>query len=112
MKEQGILPTLGSKKGVGISKETVEKVKQFFESDENSRMCAGKKQCTRVFIDGNKIVKQKRLVLCNLNELYAFKTSHPECKIGRSKFCELCPKWCILAGSSGTSSVCITRMSN
>lgn len=108
MKEQGILPSLRKKKGVSISEETVQKVKMFFENDENSRMCSGKKECTKVIINGKKIVKQKRLVLCNLNELYvAFKKSHPECEIGRSKFCELRPKWCILAGASGTHSVCV-----
>ena len=28
-------------------------------------------------------------------------------KIGFSKFCTLCPKWCVIAGSSGTHSVCV-----
>lgn len=108
VKEQGILPSLRKKKGISVSEETVEKVKMFYENDENSRMCSGKKECTKVIVNGEKIVKQKRLVLCNLNELYvAFKKAHPECQIGRSKFCELRPKWCILAGASGTHSVCV-----
>jgi hypothetical protein len=108
VREQGILPVLGKKKGVGVSEETIQKVQQFFENDANSRMCPGKKDCTKVIVNGNKIVKQKCLVLSNLNELYvAFKNAHPECKVGRSKFCELRPKWCVLAGSSGTHSVCV-----
>lgn len=46
------------------------------------------------------------LTLCNLNELFeTFK--HPEVKIGRLKFCELLPQWCILAGGAGTHTVCI-----
>lgn len=72
-------------------------------------MSSGKKDCTKVIINGNKSNKTETFsVLSNLNELYvAFKISHPEYKIGRSKFCELRPKWRILAGSSGTHSVCV-----
>ena len=52
--------------------------------------------------------KQKRLILSNLNELYAnFKSKYVSTSIGFSKFCELQPKWCVLAGSSGTHSVCV-----
>ena len=36
-----------------------------------------------------------------------FKSEYPEEKIGRSKFCEIRPKWCILAGASGTHTVCV-----
>ena len=50
--------------------------------------------------------KQKRLILSNLNELYAnFKPKYVSTSIGFSKFCELQPKWCVLAGSSGTQCV-------
>ena len=60
-----------------------------------------------VRIDGEKVHKQKRLILCNLDEVYqAFKAKHP-CKIGFSKFCELRPKWCIMVGARGTHSVCV-----
>lgn len=37
----------------------------------------------------------------------SFKWQHPDIKIGFSKFCTLRPKWCVLAGSSGTHSVCV-----
>ena len=51
---------------------------------------------------------QKRLLLCDLKELYsAFKLQHPNIKIGFSKFCSLRSKWCILEGYSGTHSVCV-----
>ena len=50
---------------------------------------------------------QKRLVLCNIRKHFnAFKVRYPEVKIGFSKFCSLKPKWCILAGASGTHTVC------
>ena len=43
---------------------------------------------------GNKQYKQKRLVLCNLNEIYAdFKEKNPTIELKFSKFCSLCPKW-------------------
>ena len=58
--------------------------------------------------DGIKVHQQKRLVLCNLREAYyRFKILHPDVKIGFSKFAQLRPKECVLAGSSGTHSVCV-----
>ena len=45
--------------------------------------------------------------LCNLQELYsAFKEQHPNVNIRLSKFYALRPKWCALAGSQMTHSVC------
>ena len=45
---------------------------------------------------------------CNLQELYtAFKEKHPNVNIGFSKFCAMRPKWCVLAGSKMTQSVCL-----
>ena len=47
------------------------------------------------------------MVLCNLQEVYIeFKDEFPDQKVGFSKFVELWPKHCILAGASGTHSVC------
>ena len=46
--------------------------------------------------------------LCNLQKWYtAFKEKHPNINIGFSKFCALRPKWCVLAGSKMTHSVCL-----
>jgi len=36
-----------------------------------------------------------------------FKEKYPQYPIGSSKFAELRPKWCVLAGASGTHSVCV-----
>ena len=47
-------------------------------------------------------------MFCNLQELYtAFKEKHPNVNIGFSKFCAMRPKWCVLAGSKMTQSVCL-----
>ncbi|GBM26788.1 hypothetical protein AVEN_34768-1, partial [Araneus ventricosus] len=57
---------------------------------------------------GKKVYERKRLILCNLSELYSsFKLEYPNLKIGLSKFCSLRPKWCVLAGASGTHLVCV-----
>ena len=46
--------------------------------------------------------------LCNLQELYtAFKEKHANVNIGFSKPCALRPRWCALAGSKMTHSVCV-----
>ena len=46
--------------------------------------------------------------LCNLQELYiAFKEKHANVNTGLSKFCALRPKWCALADSKMTHSVCV-----
>ena len=53
---------------------------------------------------------QKKLLLCSLDELYAiFKEKYPEAKVGRSKFFQLRPKWCVFAGTSGTHVVCVCK---
>ena len=46
--------------------------------------------------------------LCNLQELYTvFKEKHPNVNIEFSKFCALRPKWCVLAGSKMTHTICL-----
>ena len=51
---------------------------------------------------------RKRLVLSNLRGVYRdFKERFPDRKIGFSKFAELRPKHCVLAGARGTHSVCV-----
>ena len=58
--------------------------------------------------DGVRQQQQKRLVLANLKEIYeTFKEEEGNPKIGFSSFCSLRPKHCVLAGSSGTHSVCV-----
>ena len=54
------------------------------------------------------IGKKKRLVLWNLQEAYReFKSCHPDMKIGFTEFSLLRRKQCIMAGASGTHSVCV-----
>ena len=59
-------------------------------------------------IDGTKVHVQKRLLLRNLKEAYQlFIESHPDKKIGCSTFANMRPRECIIAGASGTHSVCV-----
>lgn len=84
--------------------DTIKIVKDFYLSSEYSRILPGKND----FVSINKEHVQKQLLLCTLRELYAlFKQENPYLKIGFSNFCSLRPKQCVLAGSSGTHSVCV-----
>ena len=108
VKAKGILSSPNPKPGKTLNQTTADFVKNFYCSDEISRPMPGKKDFVLIRVDGDKIQVQKRLVLSNLKEIYAhFKDNYPGLRIGFSKFAELRPKNCILAGSSGTHSVCV-----
>ena len=103
--EFGVLakPSRVSKKG--FSEDVVSLVHSFYQDDEFSRLMPGAKDFVSV---GYKVHEQKRLLLCNLRELYVeFKNLHSNIKISFSKFCSLQPKWCVLMGSSGSHAVCV-----
>ena len=105
LESKGILAIPDKKKGCGLADEILKDVLLFYEDYEYSRQMPGKKDCVSI---GKKTYRQKRLLLCNLNELYsAFKEKYPHHKIGISKFCELRPKWCVTVSSSGAHSVCM-----
>lgn len=111
VKENGILSTPNPKPGKNLSQDTVNSVKDFYNSDQISRNMPGKKDFVSMASQGEKIPVQKRLVLCNLNEAFKeFKDEYPHLKIGFSKFAELRPKNCILAGASGTHTVCVCHI--
>jgi len=108
-KELGILGECAKNKCKAISHILQNMIVDYYERDENSRMCPGKKEKVGVQnLDGEKEYHQKRLVLCNLKEPFSnFKKENPGIKIGFSSFAALRPKWYVLAGSSGTHSVCV-----
>lgn len=89
--------------------ETVDKVKQFFEDDDISRPCAGKREYKSYKENNEKVQKQRRLVLMNLREAYElFCKEHTNVKIGFTKFTMCRPPHCILALESyGTHSTCV-----
>ncbi|XP_063604197.1 LOW QUALITY PROTEIN: uncharacterized protein LOC134779822 [Penaeus indicus] len=101
--EKGILSLPDPKMGRGLSQVTRDLVLQFYHDEEHTR------EMSKDFVSiGRNIHKQKRLILCNLKELFSsLREKFPEVKIGFSKFCSLRPKWCILPGAAGTHSVCV-----
>lgn len=107
----GVLSAKDPRPGKKLPHAIEELVRGFYESDDNSssRLLPGKKDFVSVKQhDGTRKHIQKRLMLCNLQELYAeFKRLHPGKKVGFSKFCQLRPKQCVLAGDSGTHTVCV-----
>lgn len=92
-----------------LNLDVTKLVIDFYESEENSKQLAGMKDFKSVKdCDGNRIRVQKKLVLCNLKELYQnFKAKYDKVPIGFSKFAALRHAHCILAGSSGTHVVCV-----
>ena len=105
VEEQGVLSLPSPKAGHSLVVETVDVVHSFYQSDDISRVMPGMKDFVSVRKDCK---RQKRLVLSNLKEAYSeFKQKFPDQKVGFSKFAELRPKHCILAGASGTHSVCV-----
>lgn len=61
--------------------------------------------------DKQRIHIQKRLILSNLKELYEmFRLEYSDKTIGFSTFASMRPKHCVLAGASGTHTVCVCSM--
>jgi len=109
-RSDGVLGISDKKQGHCLPKDTEAAVKAFYEDDDVSRICPGKKDYVSVKVNGKKEHIQKRLILCNLNELYASFKEKTSLKIGFSKFCSLRPKWCVTVGASGSHTVCVCTL--
>ncbi len=107
-KTKGIMSAPAPRTGRKCADDVIQNVLSFYRSDEISRLMPGKKDCISVRQGKQKVQMQKRLILCNLKEAYqAFRAKYPSQNIGFSKFADLRPKECVLAGASGTHSVCV-----
>ena len=108
VKEKGILSMPDPKPGPSLPSETIDLVHSFYQSDDISRPMPGKRDFVSVKQGEKRTHVQKRLVLSNLREVYReFKDQYPAQKVGFSKFADLRPKHCVLAGGSGTHCVCV-----
>jgi len=110
VQKHGVLVTRKAKQGRPISDLTVEKVHQFYELDEiSSKQMPGRKDYVSVYENGERIHKQKKLLLSNLDSLYEeYMQRHGETNpLSFSKFAKLRPKHCVFAGSAGTHAVCV-----
>ncbi|KAF6202366.1 hypothetical protein GE061_004765 [Apolygus lucorum] len=75
-----------------ITEQVKRDVKEFFEDDENSIMCPGKKDC----ITKHKVKKQKRYLTGTLLELHSKFCGNPESyKLSYATFCRLKPFWVV-----------------
>lgn len=113
LQEKGILGTpdrVEKNEAMKIPEEVKADVRRFYENDENSRVLPGKKDCVSVRIDGEKRKVQKRLILCNLKELYLQWKQNTTYQLGFSFFASLRPPWCVLAGAAGTHTVCVCTL--
>jgi hypothetical protein len=107
-KKYGILASPNPKPGRRIHPEVAYTVEKFYCNDNVSIVMRGKRDYMAVKTGCTKENKQKRPVLSSLSEVFAeFKESHPDLKVGFSKFTSLQPKNCALAGASGTHSGCL-----
>ena len=83
----------------------INNITSFYCDDEYSRQLPRKKDYVSI---GKNQHMSKRLLLCNLKELYScFKLNYQDEKVSFSKFASLRPKWCIIAGPKNTHSVCV-----
>ena len=109
-RRESCMATPNPKLGHPLAPKTANFVHGFYESDDVhvSRIMPGKKDFVSVKQGEQRVHIQKRLVLSNLREAYQlFKNRFPTETVGFSKFADLRPKHCILAGASGTHSVCV-----
>lgn len=105
----GVFSTPAKKSGKVLPADTVNSVKTFYERDDISRIMPRLKDYISIKqSNGKREHIQKRLLLGNLNELYVlYKKENEHVKVGFTKFTELRPAHCVLAGSSGTHNVCV-----
>ena len=105
---KGIFPDIEAKCYNNLDPIVFEKVQLFYEKDEISRILPGMNETLTVKRNGERVKEQKRLILFDLRETYSlFKCENEKLSIGFSTFAKLRPKYCVLAGASGTHSVCI-----
>lgn len=109
-KSTGILSKPMPKKGKQLTDAIKLRVAEFYDSDEYSRVCPGKKDYVSIKVDDVRVQVQKRLLLVNLKELYIAFTTNTGLRIGFSKFCELRPKSCVTVSASGMHSVCVCEI--
>ena len=69
-KSCGILAYPQKKHGKVLPDDVIESVRKFFEDDEISCMFPGQKEFLSIRIDGERVHKQKRLLLLNLKEMH------------------------------------------
>lgn len=98
-------PTLQRNK---LSAEALDCVKNFYNSDDISRIWPGMKDYVSIKQNGELVQVQKRTLLSTINEAFEeFKSKNHDIKIGLTSFAKQRPKNIILQGASGTHNICV-----
>lgn len=105
---KGVLGETTAKMGKPLPETTKTRINDFYNSEKNSRIMPGIKDVISVKTDKDRKLIQKRLLLADLRGLFAlYSKENLDCLVSFSKFAQLRPKHCILAGGNGTHSVCV-----
>lgn len=110
--EQEISSIPSKRKGKRLLSSIEAAVLEFYDNVDVSTVCPGNKNYITVKISGQKVQKQKRLLLCSLKELHQQFVKNTVTKIGITPFCGLCPKWCTKEGASSTHSACFSKLNH
>lgn len=106
--QQTVFPEVDSNRGRPLPTSIVDAVREFYEDDTVSYCTPGMNSKVTVRENRKKTVKQKKLLLLNLEALHRqFLDKNPSLSISRSKFAELRPKNCVFVGAPGTENVCV-----
>lgn len=101
-KQSGYKSPSKRKTGRNLPDETVRKVKEFYLSDEISRMMPSKKDFIFIKTNAGRIHVQKRLMLYYLKDAYSiFTQKFSDIKMSCSKFSKMHPKEYISADKTG-----------
>ena len=92
--EKGLLSTPDQNLENTVPSDTLQIVKEFYQSDKVSRQMAGMRDCVTMKVNGKKEKVQKKMLLCTLYEAYPlFKEYNPDIKLvlgytgGKTKKC-------------------------
>lgn len=98
--------------GRPIPQDTHDIVEEFYTDDRFSVNLPGMKDFISIKnAEHQRVHVQKRLILLNLKELFEqFRMEHSDIKIGFSVFASFRPTHCVLAGASGTHTVCVCAL--
>lgn len=97
--EGGVLGTPPKRRGRPLSEGVKASIINFYEDDAVSYCLPGKKDVLKG--------RQKRLLLLNLKEMHEEWKISSHLRCGFSTFASLRPSHCVLAGGSGTHTVCV-----
>lgn len=89
-KNHSLLPVKRTRQAF-ISKEHLKTVQNFYDNDDNSRICAGKREC----VTRNGVKKQKRYLLDTISNLYKKFWNNNSGLISYQTFCRLRPFWVV-----------------